>query len=907
MSKIIHLLRDLFRKGQQERALQQEIDFYLETLTEQGSAAGMSEGEARRAAHLQVGSVEALKDSVRDVRTGVMMERFWQDLRYAVRGLRKRPGFTAAAVLVLGLGIGANSTVFSLINAFLLKPSAITRPDELAGLYSRHAKQPDSYRGFSYRDYVYLRDGNPVFSSLLAQTVTVVGVKEEDSTRTAFTGIVSANYFSTLGAPLLKGRPFRAEEEKPGGSPAVILTYSFWRRMGEDPQAIGKDLTINGRLFQIVGITPQNFTGTTALIGLDLFVPLGVYDLVIADELSHGKPLAAPDNDALILVGRLKPGVTPHAAETAMAVVASQLERAFPAENQNHILQVRPLPRMAIFKNPTDDRGLYIPAVLLLSLAGIVLLIASLNLANMMAAQGAARRKEMAIRLALGGSRLRVVQQLLTEGFVLAVLGGAAGLFVSSWSTKLLLGSLQHLSSFPLVYSSAPDGRVLVATLVFCLVSTIIFGLFPAVRLSKPQVWFDLKESRGQGVTGRVRRYVSGSNLLVIMQLSLSLMMLTAAGLFVQSAVRAAKIQPGFSLDHQVLAEVDARLGNYDPAQGRRIYGALLERLKRVPGVQSVAMAAAVPFGAKGLGTGISPADDASKKQKPAFARFNIVTEDYFRTLGIPLLRGRSFSAAENRTGSKSHVAVVDEMTARQLWPGKNALGRHILLEGGTNKQAEVCEVVGVVGNVRERILGGKTDPHVYIPFGQQYQANMQIHVRIVPVDPEAERRMLETVRREIHAADEHLPLLAVKTMHENLESGLDLWLVRTGARLLEAFGVVALLLAVIGLYAVHTYTVARRTREIGIRMALGASAPATLRMVLGESVRLIAVGLGLGLLLALALGRVLAGFLYEVRSFDPLVLLCASAVLAIVALGACYVPARRASRVAPLTALRYE
>ena len=638
----------------------------------------------------------------------------------------------------------------------------------------------------------------------------------------------------------------------------------------------------------------------------ELLVPLGTYDLVIVDELSHGRPLAAPDNNALILVGRLKPGFTPHTAETAMAAVASQMEKAFP-EDKNQMLQIRPLPRLDMFTAPSNSHWMYTPAILLLSLAGIVLLIASLNLANMMAAQGAARRKEIAIRLAIGRSRRRIVQQLTTEGLVLAILGGTAGLFIAFWSTKLLIGSLERISPVNLVYNAAPNGRVLVATLVFCMVSTILFGLFPALRLSKPEMWFDLKESIGENVISRTRRYLSGSNVLVIAQLSLSLMMLTAAGLFVHSAVRAAKIQPGFSLENEVLAEVDVSMVNYNQAQGRQVYSALRDRLRRIPGVQFVAMAAAVPFGMKGLGTGITPADNASKKREPLAARFNVVTEDYFQTLGIPLLRGRPFSAAESMAGSKKRVAIVDELTARQLWPGSSPLSKHVLLEGGVNKQAEVCEIIGVVGNVREGILGGKTDPHVYIPLGQQYQANMQIHLKIVRGGPETEARMLETIRHEIHATDEQLPLLTLRSLRGNMESGIDMWIIRVGAHILEIFGAVALLLAVIGLYAVNTYTVARRTHEIGIRMALGASAPATLRMILSEGTRLIAIGLALGLLLAIGLGRVLAGFLYEIRGFDAPVLLGASAVLAIVALCACYVPARRASRVDLMIALRYE
>jgi predicted permease len=849
------------------------------------------------------------------------MNYLWQDVRYGIRMLLNKPGFTAAAVVVLALGIGANSAVFSLINAFLLKPLAISRPEELTGLYSRDTKHPDAYRAFSYPNYVDIRDNKAVFSSLMAHTMAMVGVKEGDNTRRAFAGIVSSNYFSTLGVTLQQGRPFLPEEEKPGGELTVVVTYPYWKKTGEDPQLVGKQVRINGHLFTVVGITPTGFTGTTALVSPELLVPLGAFGLVMNDFEGQVKPLAARDNSTLIAVGRLKPGVTQQTADAALAVVASQMEKAYPAENKDQTLLVRPLSRMSISTNPSDDSTMRVPAILLLSLAAVVLLIASLNLANMMMAKGAGRRKEIAIRLAIGGGRRRIVQQLVTEGLILAILGGMAGLFVASWSTSLLIGSLARLAPLDLVYNSAPDARVMGVTLLFCLLSTVIFGLFPAWKLSRPDMWTDLKENTGEDVVGRTRRLFSRGNLLVMAQLSLSLMMLTAAGLFVHSAVRAANIQPGFSLENEVLAEVDASLINYDQTHGSQLYGTLKDRLRQVPGVQSVAIAATVPFGMTSLGKSITPSGAAPSKEHPALsARYNIVSEDYFQTLGIPVLRGRPFAAAESTGGSKSSVAIIDKLAADKLWPGGEALGKHIRLDAGgvgghmgvsadgdTPKQASDLEVVGVVGDIRENILGGKADPHVYLPFGQEYQANVQFHLKIAGGSPEAQDRMLETIRREIRATDDRLPILALKTMRGHLESGMDIWVVRTGAHVLEIFGAVALFLAVIGLYAVNAYTVSRRTREIGIRMALGADPSSTMGMILGQGLKVTAVGVGVGLLLAVGLGQVLAGFLYDVRAIDPLVLGAAPVALGLVALFACYLPARRAARVDPMIALRHE
>jgi predicted permease len=833
------------------------------------------------------------------------MAYLWQDIRYGIRMLASRPGFTAVAVLVLALGIGANSAVFSLVNAFLLKPLHVHSPEELTGLYSRDTKHPDAYRAFSYPNYVDIRDHNQVFSGLAALSVALVGIQDGDRTRRTLATVVSSNYFSTLGVTLLRGRVFLPQEEKPGGELSVIVTYPLWKKMGGDPRLLGQPLRINGHLFTVVGITPPGFTGTTALMSPEVFVPLSAYGMVMNDFDGRVKPLAARDNHTLMLVGRLKPGVTPHAADAMLAVTAAQMDKAYPSENRDQALLVQRLARVGLSTRPTTDAALQVPAIMLLSLAGIVLLIASLNLANMMMAKGTARRKEIAIRLAIGGSPRLIVRQLVTEGLMLAILGGAAGLVVASWSTTFLIQSMSRLAPLNIVYDATPDTRVLAFTLLFCILSTIVFALFPAWKLSNPDVWIDLKENTGEDVAGHKRRLFSRGNLLVMAQLSLSLMMLAAAGLFIHSAVRAANIQPGFSLDNEVLAEVDASLINYDQARGNQLYAALKDRLRRVPGVQSVAIAATVPFGMTNLGKKVTPSD-GTQDHAALETRYNIVSEDYFRTLDIPVLRGRSFTAAESTSESKSSVAVIDQLAAEKLWPAGDAVGKHIRLDGSHQQSADV-EVVGVVGNIRDNIVGGQLEPHLYIPFGQDYQANVQFHLKVAGGGPDADNRVIDAVRREIAATDDRLPILALKTMRGNLESGAEIWLVRTGAHVLEIFGGVALFLAVIGLYALNSYTVARRTREIGIRMALGADASSTLHMMLGEALKVTLVGLGAGLLLAIGVGQMLAGFLYDLRGFDPIVLGAAAVVLALVALFACYVPARRAALVDPLIALRYE
>jgi predicted permease len=833
------------------------------------------------------------------------MNNIWQDVRYGIRMLASKPGFTVAAVLVLALGIGANSAVFNIINAFVLKPIHIEKPDEVAGLYSRDTKHPDTYRAFSYPNYVDIRNNNQAFSSLAAINAAMIGIQEGDNTRRTFSMIVSSNYFSTLGVKLFQGRAFTADEEKPGGELTAIVSYSYWQKKAEDPQLVGKPVRINGHLFTVVGITPRGFTGTTSLISPEVFLPLGANSIVMNDFDGQVKPLAARDNNVLILMGRLLPGMTLQNADAKLAVTASQLEKAFP-ENKDQSLVSARLSHMSISTNPqSDSASLRVPAILLMSLAAVVLLIASLNLANMMLAKGTARRKEIAVRLAIGGSRSRIVRQLFTEGMVLAILGGASGLIAASWSTSLLIQSLAGLAPVDIVYDSAPDARVIAFTLFYCVLSTVVFALFPAWKLSKPDVWIDLKESAKEDTSGR-RRLFSRRNLLVMAQLSLSLMMLSAAGLFIHSAVRAANIQPGFSLDNEVLAETDASLINYDEARGAHIYLTVKDRLRQIPGVQSVAIGATVPFGAMRSGKNITPAGAAASKEHPALsAGYNIVSDDYFQTLGIPVLRGRSFNAAETTPGSKTTSVIIDQFASYKLWPHEDPLGKHIRTDEA--KQGTDFEVVGVVGNTQDGIIGEKLGPHLYAPLGGAYQADVHFHVKFAGRGADAENRILEAVRREIFAADPALPLLALKTMRGHLESGFDLWVVRTGAHMLEIFGSAALLLSVIGLYALNAYTVSRRTREIGIRMALGADSSSTMRMILGEALKVTMIGIGVGLLLAIGIGKLLASMLYDISSFDPLVLSSAPIILTLVAIFACYIPARRASRVDPLIALRYE
>jgi len=832
--------------------------------------------------------------------------------------LAKRPGFTVAAVAVLSLGIGANTAIFSLVNAFLLKPLVLRNAQELTGVYSRDTKKPDSYRAFSYPNYADLRTaGGGVFSSLAAYNITMAGVSEGDTTRRIMAEVVSSNYFDTLGAPVWRGRGFTAGEERPGsGVPVAIASYSFWKRSGAPPDFLGRTLKVNGQVVTVVGIMPHGFSGTMALLSPELYLPLGMYERVTADFDGAVRPLAARDNHSLILIGRFRPGQSPQAVKNQLAALAANMENAFPAENKDQTLTVHPLSRLSISTNPIDDSGLTIPVTMMLCMSGVVLLIAALNVANMMLARGTARRKEIAIRLALGGGRRSIVQQLFLESLVLAVLGGVAGMFLSFGGTALFVGSMVRLLPFDLVIPTSPDVRVLAATLGFCVLSTLVFGFFPAWNLSRPSLVTDLRASdNAQSAAGRGRLFSRG-NMLVIAQVSLSLVLLTAAGLFIRSSAYVAGVNPGFRVENRVLAEFDASLAGYDEARGRQVYGALLDRMKSMPGVESAGLAATVPFGMVSLGKNVQPS--GATKVKPQNLSFDIVSGDYFQTLGIPLLRGRTFQPADASQKTQP-VAILDKYAAQRIWPEGDAVGKHIHIVGEGASDIPDVEVVGIVGDVREHIIGGGVghvsggegdaggQPHLYVPFGQQYMADMHIHLRTAPMGDDAAVRFLGTVRQEIRAVDSGLPVLGVRTLRAHVEASADYWLMQTGARMFSLFGGIALLLAVIGLYGVRAYSVARRTREIGIRMALGASAAETQKMVLREGVQLMAVGTAIGLGLSFLLGTVLAGLLFHVHGADPLVFSVAVVLLGGVSLVACYVPARRAARIDPMVALRWE
>ena len=831
-----------------------------------------------------------------------------QDLRYAVRTFAKAPGFTIVAIIVLALGIGANSATFTIVNALLLRPVA-GQGEGIVGVFRSEKSKPDSFRAFAYPNYVDVRSQSDVFAGLAAHTFSMAGMPAGDTTRRIFVELISANYFDTLQVPLAAGRPFRAEEERPGAAlPVVIVGYDKWRAARFDPGFIGSTMRINAIDFTVVGVVPQGFGGTMALVAPEAWLPLGMFDVVVNDFFKNtGKGLADPEAGTIIVFGRLKPGVGIDAANARLTTLSQQMAMAA-AANKDQALTVSPLPRMSTSTSPSTDAGLGIASAALMGLAGTVLLIACLNLANMLLARGTMRKKEMAIRLALGGARGRIVRQLLTESMLLAAVGAAAGLLLAYWSTSFIVASLARVLPLSVVFETRPDVNVMLATSAFVAVATLIAGVGPALRFSRPDLVTDLKEQAADA-GARPGRF-SARNVMVVAQLALSLGLLSGGGLFARSAMKAADSDPGFSYDRAILALLDPSIAQIKEPQGRELYRAILQRVRSTPGVEAAALASNVPFGDFHEGRQVERPGvrQDTTGSEPAY---RIIGADYFKSLGLQMRRGREFSETEEASPGTPRVAIIDDVLARRLFPNQEPIGEWIRFtprDGSPyGAENEPMQIVGIAPAMKEEMIDQDQDSHVYVPFGPNYRAAMNMHVRTTSGDAAAMSGMLETLRRELRAVDTRLPVLELTTFQQFHDRSLELWGIRAGGRMLMAFGLLALGLATAGVYGVKSYLVSRRTREIGIRMALGARPADVLGMVMRESAGLTLAGLAVGLPLALLIGRLLGAILYDVSGADPLVFVTAPLLLATASMAASYIPARRATRVNPLSALRAE
>lgn len=896
MAKLTNFLP--WRRRRLEHDLERELQYHLERRVEDLRKAGLDDVEARRMAAVEFGGIVAVQEEVRETWTWRWVENVSRDIQYAVRTLRRNYGFTAVATLILALPIAASSMVFSLVNTALLQPRA-GRIDTLVSVFSRDRQRPDSYRNFSYPLYVDLRDLGGIFESVMAHTVALVGIQEGDTTRRSFVEIVSSNYFSTLGVHLVAGRSFSPEEEQPGASTAVtIASYSAWRQHGFDRHFIGSQVRVNGTLFTVVGVAPPELR-TTVLISPDWWFPLGAYEQLINEWFQNDSAgLDDRANHAFFVAGALKPDVTQTAAAQRLDALSVQLGETLPGTDRDRAFVLTEMSRLGLSSEPQRAGPVNFVAGLLILMAALVLGVACLNLANLMLARGAARRREIGIRQAIGGGRARIVAQLLIEGLTLSLVGALAGIMLAWWGHRALTAWITRAVSMVALdgvnFTVALSWRMVVVAGGLAVLSAVCFAVGPAWRLTRPSVTSDLRDE-----PDIVQRFGSGK-VLVGLQLSVSLALLAAGGLFVRSAIEAAGASPGFALERLLVFSLDPSLGAYDEARTRALYGNVLERVRSIPGVDHASLASKVAFGEF-----VESATVASRDQDPqsVTAGFTIVTLEYFATLRLPILQGRGFAFDEDERTAPTAPAIISAPLVRQLFPGGDPLGRQVMLRRGNSETVETVMVVGVVPGTAQDILDSQSQSQIYLPYGARFRAPMVLHVGLGARTDEA--AMLKTVQGELRRIDDQLPILTARTMRAQRDASIPRWAVRAAAAAFGLFGTVALLIAALGVYGLQTYEVARRTREFGIRLALGATNRDIKALVLRQGLKTAGAGLFAGLLLAVGIGRLVSSLLYRVSPLDPAALTAAALVLSVTTLVACFLPARRATRLASLDALR--
>ena len=880
-----------FRRRKMDADLDEEIRSTLEMLTEQKIREGMAAGEAARAARIELGGAEQVKESVRAVRAGAWLGTIAQDIRFALRMLRKIPGFTVVAVLTLALGIGVNVTIFSIFDSLLFRLLPVHDPGQLVFLSSQ-AKSGGESTAFSYPNFDDLRaQTGSVFTSLApVQDSSPDGISIDGKNETILTSYVGGDFFSMLGVQPALGRLILPTEGKTIGSdPVLVLGYSFWKgRFNGDPAVIGRRVDINGHAVAIVGVAPEGFHGVRSFMDVQGYLPLGTTVDAGAANLFSDRALQTVN-----IVARLRSRVSMSQAQQSLSVVAARLGQEYPVADQWRLLQARELGPLGPITGPNP---IPIAAALFLLLAGLVVLLACLNVTNLLLARALVRRREMAMRAALGASRVRLIRQSLTETTVLALLGGGLGLLLGTWTCRVLSSANVRIAGVSLALNFSFDWRVFAYALGAALVAGLLMGAAPAARASGIRL-NDFLHDGGRAATDRCHRF---RDALIVAQVAGSLMLLIVAALFGRSLANAQHTDMGFDAAHVLNIGMNPRQAGYSDSQGRQAINALLERVRALPGVDAASFAATVPLGGVSYGSLLDVPGFVPPPGKISFAGENLVTSDYFRTMGIPIILGRAI--LDSDTAASPPVAVINDAMASAYWHGENPIGRSFVENEGPRRVT--VQVVGVVKNSRTRSLATSQPigPYFYVPLAQSYRTPVTLQVRAA--DPLA---IAHPVLDQIHTGEPSLPVSDVQTMTEALGSVNGFLFFRIGAAMAATLGTLGLLLAVIGVYGVVSYAANQRTQEIGIRVALGAQRGQILAMILRQGLTTVGAGLLVGLLASAALARVVGLFLVGVNPFDPVTYLGVSLALLLVALVACFVPARRAMRVDPVSAMRCE
>ena len=893
--------RRLFRRRKLDEELERELSFHLDQHTSDLVEQGYSPEEARRRARIALGGPEQVKEMCRDARGTRWVSDLLRDLRYGVRVLAKQPGFTLVAVLALALGIGVNTAILSIVNGFVLRPLPVENPEELVAPYWGRKTDAHVWGEFSYPNYLDLRDQNKSFSELCAWRETSAGISSGEG-RDADDGgraeivwgeLVSGNYFDVMGVRPVLGRVFLPEEDStPNTHPVTILGHVLWqRRFNSDPSIVGKTIYLNGQPYTVVGVMPESFLGSDYYLRKGFWVPL-----MMAQKFGRRAEWKTDRGYMLWkLYGRLKPGLTLAQAEADLNLVAEGLAKLYPGEDADTKIQLT-----------TELGGRYEGATsviryggfMALCVAALVLLLACFNVANLMLARAVTRSREIGIRLAIGASRGRVVRQLLTESVLLALLGGVLGWALAYAGADVVRVSFPPVP-YPISLDFAPDGYVLKWMTGVSVLTGMIFGLAPALLASRTDLVNVIKGGVAQPSHGRRRWNLRGA--LVVAQVTISIVVLICAGLFIRSLRQVRQADPGFRSDNLVTLMINPRLLAYDEHETtRRFFPGLLRRIEAQPGVRAAALIDEMPLavGHTTRGPVVKEGELDPPPNQGVHADSSLQTPHYFDAAGIPLVQGRDFD--EHDDADAPPVVIVNQEFARRFYGGEQeAVGKRFRFEQGT----PLMQIVGVAKDGRYRSLYEERLPFIFLPVYQHPRTGMTLLVRADSAGDVT--GALESARREIAQMDARLPVYGVMVGEDNL--AMAYWGPNVAAGMATTFGVLALVLATMGLYSVMTYTVSQRTREIGIRMALGAALRDVVRLVVGQGMRMALLGIALGLAGAFALTRALASLLLGIGATDSVTFVGVPLLLVAVALLACYVPARRAARVNPLVALRHD
>lgn len=849
-------------------------------------------------------------------------------LRLALRQILKNPGFAATAILTLGIAIAVNATVFAVLRLVIATPVSKFEPAQVTGIFpNRPTARGDDYRRTSYAEFVAVREAKELLSDVAAMHPTMIGVGEGAEVRRSLALLVSANFFAFHGvAAQLQGRGFTEAEARPGAAQSVtVVSHDYWQRMGGRADFLGSTLRIAGRTFTVVGIAPRWFSGLNVLIAPDFYFPLGSYGLLgngLPGESSAPADLTSPTEYALSLWGRLAPGLTLASAKARLPELAARVRESAPPQGEEAKGEPRrwefgEQSRFGISDSP-DDGGVGLPLGLVLQgMAVLVLIVASLNLANLLLARGAARKREIAVRLALGATRAHVVRQLLVEGSILALAGGLLGVWLGGLGMDALLAwvmrALAPAWGFSIAFTSAPDLTISLAVAALCGAATLVFSLGPALSLSKRDLSVDIRAGAAQEGAGRRGwlAFFGTRQVLVTLQLALALALLFTAVQFFRGGQRMAARSPGFQPEGVAVLEVDYALARVPRTEVAERFRSLAERVQALPGVVSAKWSSLVPFDNTDTTRRVEPlgpqAVETPAGKLPGSGGFYTTVDDgYFQQLAIPLVAGREFTAAESAPGSAARVAIVDEKLARRLFRDGTALGRRIRLKAG--EEVKEYEIVGQVRSPWHGFTGAAEPPaRVYLPFGPEARLNAFLTVKLATRERAAVVAMLGTLRRELAARDANAQVVQTLPLTDFMERNANFWLVQSTGTLFGIFAAISLVLAVVGVYGVAAYLVSRRTREIGLRMALGSTTRQVLGLILGQSAQQALVAVGVGSVLAIGLATLLRSQLALLPPVDALGLIACALLLFLAAVAAGLPPARRAARIEPSEALRSE